>query len=122
MSQKRGGFRLDANTMGLARSKPPIATARGTQRTMENNSMEKDKAEEKVEAAATDATAGHTQCNPNTKPLPTEHFSSKVQKLRDICGDGARLNFEMNDIFLKRLESIDQECGGDSADLVSCHL
>ncbi|XP_034473171.1 uncharacterized protein LOC117780655 isoform X2 [Drosophila innubila] len=128
MSQKRGGFTLDANTMGLSTSKPPIATTRGmqqakdklekeTKKEQKEEEQKRDK-EERVEAAATDAITGHSQCNPNTEPLPTEHFCSKVQKLRDICGDGARLNFEMNDIFLKRLQSIDQQCGGDSAELL----
>ncbi|KAM8717954.1 hypothetical protein ACLKA7_004627 [Drosophila subpalustris] len=129
MNQKRGGFHLDANTMGLATSKPPIATARGTQQDKRDKETKKEQEQQQQqhqqeqqqsssERAATDAPTDYTQCNPNMEPLPTEHFSSKVQKLGDICGDGARLNFEMNDIFLKRLESIDQQCAGDSAELL----
>lgn len=55
--------------------------------------------------------------NSRSTPITTEHYRNQLQKLRSICGHAAIMNFELNNIFLKRLEEIDcldEQCGGDS--------
>ncbi|XP_060656746.1 uncharacterized protein LOC132791705 isoform X4 [Drosophila nasuta] len=104
MNQRRGGFQLDATSMGLTTSKPPIAKTK--------------KQTEQQPTYLSGGATGEATKNPS-KPEPpgghsTENFKASVEQLRGICGDGAKMNFEMNEMFLKRLESIDTEAGGDS--------
>lgn len=56
-------------------------------------------------------------CRSNMEPVPTEHYRKQLEKLRGICGDASLINFELNGIFLKRLEEIDDlgQQAGDSS-------
>ncbi|XP_030561314.1 ankycorbin isoform X2 [Drosophila novamexicana] len=72
-----------------------------------------------ADASAVGSTASEdqTQFNASSEPTSTEHYRNQLKKLRGICGDAAMMNFELNSIFLKRLEEIDcmdQQSGGDS--------
>ncbi|XP_062127565.1 putative leucine-rich repeat-containing protein DDB_G0290503 isoform X1 [Drosophila sulfurigaster albostrigata] len=101
MNQRRGGFQLDATSMGLTTSKPPIAKT-------------KKQTEQQPTYLSGGATGEATKNSPKSDGHSTENFKASVEQLRGICGDGAKMNFEMNEMFLKRLESIDTEAGGDS--------
>ncbi|KAH8293187.1 hypothetical protein KR044_011298, partial [Drosophila immigrans] len=108
MSQRRGGFRLDATTMGLNTSKKPTKQSEPPKAT----------AQDSTETSTEVATEIHNPCQPlKLEPVGSggaERFKGSVEQLRGICGDGAKMNFEMNDMFLKRLQSIDTQGGGDS--------
>ncbi|KRF81551.1 uncharacterized protein Dvir_GJ23299, isoform E [Drosophila virilis] len=68
-------------------------------------------------AAGSTASEEQAQFNASSEATSTEHYRNQLKKLRGICGDAAMMNFELNSIFLKRLEEIDcmdQQSGGDS--------
>lgn len=56
-------------------------------------------------------------CRSNMETIPTEHYRKELDKLRRICGDAAAANYELNGIFIKRLEGIDAlgQQAGDSS-------
>ncbi|XP_023032205.1 uncharacterized protein LOC6643611 isoform X3 [Drosophila willistoni] len=58
-------------------------------------------------AAGSSLCPPHAQCNVATDTISTDYYRSRLNRLRDLSGDTAQMNFELNNIFVKRLEEID---------------
>ncbi|KAH8352854.1 hypothetical protein KR084_006826 [Drosophila pseudotakahashii] len=107
MGSRRAGFVLDAKSMGLNTSRPPspspqAASPRGPKESQPNKQLDTlTREESSLEAPC------RSQCNASTESLSTDSFRCLLQKLRDGTGDAGEVNFELNNIFLKRLDEID---------------
>ncbi|XP_033149231.1 kinesin-related protein 4 isoform X2 [Drosophila busckii] len=143
MSQRRTGFLVDAKSMGLATSKSnkqPAACPAANQQMEQQQSMEERFSASALftphnelhlrspTAASASGAAGaaetvrtcHSQCKQQCSkdPLPTDYYRAQLKKLRETAGDAAAMNYELNSIFIKRLEeldSLDEQCGGDAS-------
>lgn len=127
MSESRKPFCLDATTMGLSDSKhcAESTTDRSEECCCNNEQQQQQKQQEAAKcreqqlqqqlkkANMADACDKLNRCNVN--PVPTDHYRKQLTKLRGISGDASLINFELNDIFLKRLEDIDA-LGHESGD------
>lgn len=127
MSERRQPFCLDATTMGLSDSKHCGEST--TDRSEECHCNDEQQRQRQKHQEAINCCEQQLQqelkkihmadkCNKlnrcNTDPVPTNHYRKQLTKLRGISGDASLINFELNDIFLKRLEDIDalgHECG-----------
>lgn len=123
MSESRQPFCLDATAMGLSDSKH---RAESTDQS-DDCHCSNEKHQKQEEAAncreqqlkqqlkqANMADACDKLSRSTADPVPTDHYRKQLTKLRGISGDASLINFELNDIFLKRLEDIDalgQESG-----------
>ncbi|XP_017056827.1 LOW QUALITY PROTEIN: kinectin [Drosophila ficusphila] len=111
MSSRRSGFVLDAKSMGLDPSRPPSpspptqlpAFKQNCVETQQSdmNTKQLEREESSIEAS------GHAQCNSSMESMSTDYYRCLIKKLRDDTGDAADVNFELNNIFLKRLDEID---------------
>ncbi|XP_052853581.1 early endosome antigen 1 isoform X2 [Drosophila gunungcola] len=125
MGSRRAGFILDSRSMGMDRSRPPSPSPSPSRLPAAspecNNSQEQSgKQAEQLDSASNSkwdiltregpsavGASCHAQCNASTAPVTTDYFRCLLQKLRDASGEAAGMNFELNNIFLKRLEEID---------------
>ncbi|KAH8276687.1 hypothetical protein KR018_004705, partial [Drosophila ironensis] len=128
MSQ-RPEFVLDKRSMGIKCPRPaspsstsvrsqspkPTSSASSACQPHQSQSNMKKAHGQNLEIARS-TSAGHVQCNSNLEPLCTEHYRCLLQKFRDAPGDAEQVNFELNNIFINRLQEIDNldEQGGDS--------
>ncbi|XP_044315945.1 early endosome antigen 1 isoform X5 [Drosophila rhopaloa] len=119
MGSRRSGFILDARTMGLNPSRPPSPSRAPAaspkckeQEQSEKEAKQLDKSSNSKldiqtrEGSVVEASS-HAQCNVSTDSVPTDYYRCLLQKLRHATGDASEVNFELNNIFLKRLDEID---------------
>lgn len=146
MSQRRDMFRLDANSMGLTvnssdnsdqneckcnqqdeneqssgASSCSEVKNRAHSHSLEcQQQLQRHPKQQQQADAPPSLTSPDSFCRSNMEPMPTEHYRKQLDKLRSISGDASMVNFELNGIFLKRLEDIDDlgQQAGDSS--VSC--
>ncbi|XP_036673467.2 paramyosin isoform X2 [Drosophila suzukii] len=116
MSSRGTGFVLNAQSMGLNISRPPSpspppASSR-CQESQQSNASQLDVLT--GEGSSLEAST-QSQCNSSTESISTDYYRCLLQKLPDANDDG-KMNFELNNIFLKRLEEIDSldGQGGDA--------
>nr|XP_017004111.2 major antigen [Drosophila takahashii] len=113
MGSRRAGFVLDAKSMGLNTSRPPSPSPPASStRVPKESQLEKANTSQESSLEAT----CRSQCNASTESLSTDSFRCLLQKLRNGTGDAGEVNFELNNIFLKRLDEIDclDGQGGDA--------
>ncbi|EDW89765.2 early endosome antigen 1 isoform X3 [Drosophila yakuba] len=122
MGSRPVGFVLDAKSMGLNASRPPspppATSASQKCRQVQPNepSASRPHQQSSVEASA------HVQCTASTEPISTNHYRCLLQKLRDANGDAGDMSFELNNIFLKRLDEIDCLDGHECDDMDTLQL
>ncbi|KMY90362.1 uncharacterized protein Dsimw501_GD21966, isoform I [Drosophila simulans] len=66
--------------------------------------------------------SSHHQCTASTEAMTTDHYRCLIQKLRDANGDAGNMSFELNSIFLKRLDEIDCLDEREGDDTHTCQL
>lgn len=109
MASRQAGFVLDAKSMGLNPSRPasspppPPSSASQMCRQVQptGTSASHPHQESTLKASSPD------RCTASTEAMSTEHYRCLIQKLRDTNGDAGDMSFELNSIFLKRLDEID---------------
>lgn len=120
MSESRQPFCQDATTMGMSDSKHCEESTDQNDECHCSNEKHQEAAnccEQQLKQQlkhANMADACDKLCRSNADTVPTDHYRKQLTKLRGISGDASMINFELNDIFLKRLEDIDalgQESG-----------
>ncbi|KAH8413219.1 hypothetical protein KR009_008933 [Drosophila setifemur] len=130
MSQQRRGFVLDRQSMGISSARPtsPSPSSASTPNCLpkadqdspqqkQQQQVSKDASKQDMLAREGTAVAPpHAQCNASTEILCTDYYRNLLQKLRDTAGDASQVNFELNNIFVKRLGEIDclDGQGGDA--------
>ncbi|XP_017115857.1 uncharacterized protein LOC108138237 isoform X5 [Drosophila elegans] len=131
MGSRRAGFILDSRSMGMNRSRPPSPSPSSSPSRLpaaspESNNSQEQSAKQveqldtasnsKLEILTREGPSCHSQCNASTVPESTDYFRCLLQKLRDASGEAAEMNFELNNIFIKRLDEIDclDEQSGDA--------
>ncbi|XP_030383478.1 uncharacterized protein LOC115631011 isoform X2 [Scaptodrosophila lebanonensis] len=150
MSQRRTGFVLDATSMGLTTAngqhhdEEHQTNNRPTLGSVGSNSGDKPStstlftphSELQLHQLASGRGGGggtsenniirpHAQCNASTETMSTEYYRGRLQRLKESAGssgDEALMNYELNSIFLKRLDEIDcldSNSGGDGGNVAT---
>ncbi|KAH8335790.1 hypothetical protein KR074_001977, partial [Drosophila pseudoananassae] len=126
MSRRPQSFVLDSKSMALCNPRPPspgaspkpsCSTIAGKQHCQPScqDTVQLEKNKSSV-AIPDEGSAAHAQCKVSMEPLCTDHYRCLLKKFRDSSGDSDKVNFELNNIFLKRLDEIDslEDQGGDA--------
>eukprot|EP00099_Drosophila_melanogaster_P024925 NP_723904.1 yuri gagarin, isoform C [Drosophila melanogaster] len=124
MASRQAGFVLDAKSMGLNPSRPasspppPPSSASQMCRQVQptGTSASHPHQESTLKASSPD------RCTASTEAMSTEHYRCLIQKLRDTNGDAGDMSFELNSIFLKRLDEIDCLDEHEGDDMHTCQL
>ncbi|KMY90359.1 protein Daple isoform X1 [Drosophila simulans] len=124
MASRQAGFVLDAKSMGLNPSRPasppPPPSSSASQKCRQvqptETSASRPHHESTLEASS------HHQCTASTEAMTTDHYRCLIQKLRDANGDAGNMSFELNSIFLKRLDEIDCLDEREGDDTHTCQL
>ncbi|XP_033160953.1 uncharacterized protein LOC117141527 isoform X5 [Drosophila mauritiana] len=124
MASRQAGFVLDAKSMGLNPSRPasppPPPSSSASQKCRQvqptETSASRPRHESTLEASS------HHQCTASTEAMTTDHYRCLIQKLRDANGDAGNMSFELNSIFLKRLDEIDCLDEREGDDTHTCQL
>ncbi|XP_026834075.1 intracellular protein transport protein USO1 isoform X3 [Drosophila erecta] len=109
MGSRPAGFVLDAKSMGLNPSRPPSpspsTSPSASQKCRQVQPTEKSAS--RLHAQSSVEASSHVQCTASTETMSTDHYRDLLQKLREANGDAGDMSFELNNIFLKRLDDID---------------
>ncbi|KAH8325668.1 hypothetical protein KR067_003856, partial [Drosophila pandora] len=121
MSRRPQGFVLDNKSMGLCNPRPPTpkpscSTLAGKPQCQPQNLPQCQPSCQDTIQLKDEGSAAQAQCKVSMEPLCTDHYRCLLKKFRDSSGDSDKVNFELNNIFLKRLDEIDclEDQGGDA--------
>ncbi|XP_016956879.1 early endosome antigen 1 isoform X2 [Drosophila biarmipes] len=117
MSSRQAGFVLDAKSMNLSTSRPPSPSpAAATFRCQESQQSNASQLDARAAEESSLETSTQVQSSSSTESISTDYYRCLLQKLRDATGDAGKMSFELNNIFLKRLDEIDclDGQGGDA--------
>ncbi|XP_037708906.1 uncharacterized protein LOC119546577 isoform X4 [Drosophila subpulchrella] len=117
MSSRGTGFVLNAQSMGLNISRPPSPSPPAASSRCEETQQSNDSQLDVLTGEGSSLEAStQVQCNSSTESISTDYYRCLLQKLPDANGDAGKMNFELNNIFLKRLDEIDSldGQGGDA--------
>ncbi|EDV31479.2 uncharacterized protein Dana_GF14532, isoform C [Drosophila ananassae] len=125
MSRRPQGFVLDNKSMGLCNPRPPspcgtpkpsCSALAGKPQCQPQNLPQCQQSCQETIQLKDEGSASHAQCKVSMEPLCTDHYRCLLKKFRVSSGDSDKVNFELNNIFLKRLDEIDclEDQGGDA--------
>jgi len=119
MSSRGTGFVLNAQSMGLNISRPPSPSPPpASSRCQESQQSNASQLGVLTGEGSSLEASTQSQCNSSTESISTDYYRCLLQKLPDANDDG-KMNFELNNIFLKRLEEIDSLDGQGGDAMVS---